>query len=62
VYFKYSSESIDFAVMETEMSWNGDRVTRTMLYILQFANNQAVITNNKEDIKYIRKLMEEYEK
>jgi hypothetical protein len=33
------------------------------LYILQFADDQAVISNDKEDMEYIiRKLMEKYER
>jgi len=33
------------------------------LYTLQFADDQAIIANDKEDIKYMaRKLIEEYER
>jgi len=44
------------------MPRNSDRAKKNNTYI-QFANDQVIIANDREDIEYIvRKLMEEYKK
>jgi len=41
----------------------GDNVDNTMIFVLQFADNQVVMAQSKEDLKYMcRKFQEEYSK
>jgi hypothetical protein len=53
----------NFRRMETLMLRNRNSSRNTTLYTLQFADNQVVLAEDKEDLEYItRKLKENYEK